>query len=75
LVTWHILGNLKKLLPKARAVRFVRKVKLGHNELLTLTPLLMPIWLLLSIAKTLITPKSLKAENGRARNGKIKGLG
>ena len=58
-----------------KGVRFAPKVKRGQNELLTHTPLLTPILLLLSIAKTLIMPKSQKVAKGRVSNGKATGLG
>jgi len=75
LVIWHILENLKKRRLKARAAKFAPKARLGRNELLTLTRQPMQIWRLLSIVRTLITPKSLRAEKERVRNGQIKGLG
>ena len=73
--TWLIQKSQKKRRLKARAARFVLKARLGHNALLTLILLLMQIWQRLSIVRTLITPKSLKAGKERVRNGQIKGLG
>ena len=73
--TWLIQKSQKKRRLRAKAVKYVPKVKLGLNALLTRILLHMLILPPLNIVKTLTTPKNLRAEKGRVSNGPVKGLG
>jgi len=55
---------------KAKAVKYVQKVRRGPNGLLILILLHMLIWRRQNTAKTQTMLKDLKAVNGKANNGK-----
>ena len=59
----------KSYCARSAGQRFVPKEKLGHNARLILIQVLMQTWRLLSIARTLTTPRVLKVRRKRQHNG------